>query len=170
MSRVRKPAASSAAMAVFVASLMVAIPATAAERDGVSSPIPGPADLSDYPSQAGLTDQSDGEVGTQAVEYSPAGCEGSTDWAHPSTHYPDTVNVRGRTQCDAQVANLYLEIRLERFRGGNDRQSTWNLQHSHRRKTSSRTPLTIARPPHTHTGGVPTINQRSRRGHIMLRP
>jgi hypothetical protein len=104
---------------IAIALTLTAIPAMAAEPDG-DGPVPGPEDEAEFPPVAPLVEDGakgkPGGITTLAVEYSPAGCEGYTDNAHPSTHQPKTVNVQSKTLCDRVVTRLYLETRLQRLR------------------------------------------------------
>jgi hypothetical protein len=103
---------------VLVASislLAASLPASAAPPDGRPS-----GDLEDGPSVISLEEKQTPSSGVTAtaVEYSPAGCEGQTDNAHPSTTtgYRNTVNVKGHTWDCNYTVGVYVEIKLQRRR------------------------------------------------------
>jgi len=56
---------------------------------------------------------------------SPAGCYGQTDYPHPSTHYPTTVNVIARTKCNYGVS-LYIKVKLWRHRWWGWEELNWS--------------------------------------------
>lgn len=74
-----------------------------------------PDEFDNVPSNSGLTESGGDDIGTRVVEFSPAGCAGTTNNPHRSSHVKYTVNVTGNTKCEA-VVGLTVNIRIERSR------------------------------------------------------
>lgn len=84
-----------------------------------TSPVPAPSQSGPkglpitiflYPIGQTPKPRSQGSVSAMQVS-----CYGQTDQPHRSTHLPGSVNVIGRTVCDAPVIRLALEIRLYHY-------------------------------------------------------
>jgi hypothetical protein len=94
--------------------------ASAAESDDFDTIQHGPDNpdafttIEDGPSEATLT-FSPGTDGSAAriadVQFSPAGCTGQTDWAHPSGN---EASVHARTTCSVRVPSLGVSTNLQK--------------------------------------------------------